>query len=160
MNHNSKYKIYKFTDGNQKEWYQVKVKYWFFWNWLGNTCGGELPLFNPIEYKDIESAQDAIKDQERMRLSKQIKKIEIIDSDNKNNTDKDQILISSDAISRADEIVKNFSNYIYSRAFKKVKDEQRKRVEVADIDQVMLYGECMSRVVDDLVRGSVKGQEK
>ena len=74
------------------------MKGWFFWNWLGNTCGGELPLFNPTEYKDIESAHDAIKDQERMRLSRQIKKIEIID--NKVNTDKDQILISSDDLDR------------------------------------------------------------
>jgi histone H3/H4 len=115
------------------------VKGWFFWNWLGNTCGGELPLFNPTEYKDIESAHDAIKDQERMRLSRQIKKIEIID--NKVNTGKDEMLISSDAIDRADEIVKKFSDYIYNTAFKLVKDEQRKRVEVADIDRVSLRGE-------------------
>jgi histone H3/H4 len=153
MNHNSKYKIYKFTDGNQNEWYQVKVKGWFFWNWLGNTCGGELPLFNPIEYKDIESAHDAIKDQETMRLSRQIKKIEIID--NKVNTGKDEMLISSDAIDRADKVVQKFSDYIYNRAFKNVKDEQRKRVEVADIDRVMFYGEYISRIADDLVRGLV-----
>jgi hypothetical protein len=79
------------------------VKGWFFWNWLGKILpGGLFDSFTPKRYKDIVSAEIAAEFQldlqETMRLSRQIKKIEIID--NKVNTDKDQILISSDDLDR------------------------------------------------------------
>jgi len=128
----NKYKIYKFTDGNHKEWYQVKVKCWFLWSWLGKiVLHGEFPLHSPTKYTDLESAQDAIKNQETMHLSRQIKKIEIID-----NIDKNEISISSDALNHVDQIVKKYTDYLYDTAFKQVKNQNRKTVEVSDIDRV------------------------
>jgi hypothetical protein len=35
-----KYKICKFKDANNKEWYQIKVKWWIFWyNYEAPTYG-------------------------------------------------------------------------------------------------------------------------
>lgn len=55
----SKYKIYKFQNGFGETWYQIKEKFWFFYEWhrsghLGKKLGIE-------RFDSIESAEERIK---------------------------------------------------------------------------------------------------
>ena len=56
-----KYKIYKFVDGNNKEWYQVKRKWWIFWCWEYRTefVGGVFVCENFLrKFDTFEDAKD------------------------------------------------------------------------------------------------------
>lgn len=68
----NRYKIYKFQNGFGETWYQIKEKFWFFYEWhrkhyLGRSQGIE-------RFDSIESAKEKIKVLEK---SKSIKLLEV-----------------------------------------------------------------------------------
>jgi len=60
----AKYKICKFVNGNEEEWYQVMKRGWLYWYYMYGYKGGA-PEFSPCKvvstFFTIEQAQDYIK---------------------------------------------------------------------------------------------------
>jgi len=83
----TKYKICKFVNGNNKEWYQIQKKGWLFWSYL---CTYEWfrdvevpPLRKILTFESIEKASEHIEMIKNIKRSNTIKKVECIDYDPK-----------------------------------------------------------------------------
>lgn len=79
----NKYKICKFVDGNNKEWYQVKRKWWIFWHWAYRTefIGGEFVCANFLrKFDTFEDAKDWIEKSKKWTIAhRNSKKQKIVD---------------------------------------------------------------------------------
>ena len=77
-----KYKICKFVNGNEEEWYQVMKRGWLYWYYMYGYKGGA-PEFSPCKvvstFFTIEQAQDYIKQDIAYSQKNKIKKVECFD---------------------------------------------------------------------------------
>jgi hypothetical protein len=80
----AKYKICKFVNGNEEEWYQVMKRGWLYWYYMYGYKGGA-PEFSPCKvvstFFTIEQAQDYIKQDISYSQKNKIKKVECFDYD-------------------------------------------------------------------------------
>jgi hypothetical protein len=80
----AKYKICKFVNGNEEEWYQVMKRGWLYWYYMYGYKGGA-PEFSPCKvvstFFTIEQAQDYIKQDISYSQKNKIKKVECSDYD-------------------------------------------------------------------------------
>lgn len=78
----AKYKICKFVNGNEEEWYQVMKRGWLYWYYMYGYKGGA-PEFSPCKvvstFFTIEQAQDYIKQDIAYSQQNKIKKVECFD---------------------------------------------------------------------------------
>jgi hypothetical protein len=78
----SDYKICKFVNGNEEEWYQVMKRGWLYWYYMYGYKGGA-PEFSPCKvvstFFTIEQAQDYIKQDISYSQKNKIKKVECFD---------------------------------------------------------------------------------
>jgi hypothetical protein len=78
----TKYKICKFVNGNEEEWYQVMKRGWLYWYYMYGYKGGA-PEFSPCKvvstFFTIEQAQDYIKQDISCSQKNKIKKVECFD---------------------------------------------------------------------------------
>jgi hypothetical protein len=78
----AKYKICKFVNGNEEEWYQVMKRGWLYWYYMYGYKGGA-PEFSPCKvvstFFTIEQAQDYIKQDISYSQKNKIKKVECFD---------------------------------------------------------------------------------
>lgn len=78
-----KYKICKFKDANNKEWYQIKVKWWIFWyNYEKPTyCNHDYSFWEFIgdRFDTIEEAQEIINKLTIQDKAEQIKLLECLE---------------------------------------------------------------------------------
>jgi hypothetical protein len=73
----SKYKICKFVNGNNEEWYQIRKKSWLFWYWVSDyehVGSGMLRTVN--KFFTIEQAKEYIDKDIEYSKRGQIKKVE------------------------------------------------------------------------------------
>jgi hypothetical protein len=76
----SKYKICKFVNGNNEEWYQIRKKGFLFWYWVSdyeNIGSGILRTVN--KFLIIEQAKEYIKRDIEYTKKGQIKTVECFD---------------------------------------------------------------------------------
>ncbi len=80
----TRYKICKFVNGNEEEWYQVMKRGWLYWYYMYAYKGGA-PEFSPCKvvstFFTIEQAQDYIKQDIAYSQKNKIKKVECSDYD-------------------------------------------------------------------------------
>ncbi len=80
----AKYKICKFVNGNEEEWYQVMKRGWLYWYYMYGYKGGA-PEFSPCKvvstFFTIEQAQDYIKQDIAYSQKNKTKKVECSDYD-------------------------------------------------------------------------------
>jgi hypothetical protein len=78
-----KYKICKFKDANNKEWYQIKVKWWIFWyNYETPDYGNYDCSFWELEgdrFDTEELAQKKVKELIRSDKAGQIQLLECVE---------------------------------------------------------------------------------
>lgn len=78
----AKYKICKFVNGNEEEWYQVMKRGWLYWYYMYGYKGGA-PEFSPCKvvstFFTIEQAQDYVKQDIAYSQQNKIKKVECFD---------------------------------------------------------------------------------
>ncbi len=79
----SRYKICKFINGNNKEWYQIQKRGWLFWSYLSSyQYVGPFdfpPLKTVLKFDSIEKAKSHIEMIEIIKKSNIIKKVECFD---------------------------------------------------------------------------------
>lgn len=74
----TKYKICKFVNGNEEEWYQILKKGWLFWSYMSSYTGvGSLRTID--KFSNIEQAKKYIQDDIAYDKRGQIKKVECFD---------------------------------------------------------------------------------
>jgi len=74
----SRYKICKFVNDNDEEWYQILKKRWLFWSYMSSYTGVG-PLRTIDKFSNIEQAQKHINDDIKYDKRKIIKKVECFD---------------------------------------------------------------------------------
>jgi hypothetical protein len=74
----NKYKICKFVNDNDEEWYQILKKGWLFWSYMSSYTGVG-PLRTIDKFSNIEQAQKHINDDIKYDKRKIIKKVECFD---------------------------------------------------------------------------------
>jgi hypothetical protein len=74
----SKYKICKFVNKNNEEWYQVLKRGWVFWHYMSSYARGG-PLRNIDRLSSIEQAQKHIKEDIEYKKRGITKKVECFD---------------------------------------------------------------------------------
>jgi hypothetical protein len=73
----SKYKICKFVNGNNEEWYQIRKKGWLFWYWISDyEYFGSGMLRTVNKFFTIEQAKEYIDKDIEYSKRGQIKKVE------------------------------------------------------------------------------------
>lgn len=72
----TKYKICKFVNENNHEWYQILKKGWFFWSYVSSTS---LILKTTLKFKSFEKAKEWIDTTKHINKHMSIKKIECVD---------------------------------------------------------------------------------
>jgi hypothetical protein len=78
----SKYKICKFSNGNNEEWYQIRKKGLLFWYWVSDyEYVGSGMLRSVNKFFTIEQAKEYIDNDIRYLKRGQIKKMECFDYD-------------------------------------------------------------------------------
>lgn len=78
-----KYKICKFQDGNGKEWYQIKIKWWFLNYYHGDANYANYDNFvwdrEPNRYQTECLAKEAVKALAVQENSNKIKLVECVE---------------------------------------------------------------------------------
>jgi hypothetical protein len=77
----SKYKICKFVNGNNEEWYQIRKKGLLFWSWISSYeyAGAGLTTRYINKFFTIEQAKEYIKRDIEYTKKGQIKTVECFD---------------------------------------------------------------------------------
>jgi hypothetical protein len=73
-----KYRIYKFVDANNKSWYQVKRKWFFFYRWMGTMRN--MDLFVVEKFRTLGLAKSWVEsDMLKTDSYKKSKKVKIVE---------------------------------------------------------------------------------
>jgi hypothetical protein len=77
----TKYKICKFVNENNYEWYQILKKGWFFWSYVSSYewKGTSLAIKTTLKFKSFEKAKEWIDTIKNINKNKTIKKVECVD---------------------------------------------------------------------------------
>jgi hypothetical protein len=80
----TKYSICKFTNGNGGEYYQIKMKWWFFWSYLSSYSYVGVPIDFPplrsiLRFESFDKAKSYIDTIKYVENNKTVKKVECFD---------------------------------------------------------------------------------